>query len=114
MDKRMRVKIVRNDLPKDVIRKLALADKLSLTVSAMSKALDDPDMSEKAVRDAIDLADAVERANEAYIGVGRGLIEQNFVNQVQANVLHTTPSGAISTIREGVSRDTLDETGATI
>ena len=67
MDKRTRAKIVRNDLPKDVLRKLVLADKLSLKVSAMSKALDDPDMSEKAIQDAAKLAGAVERANEAYI-----------------------------------------------
>ena len=104
MDKRMRVKIVRNDLPKDVIRKLALADKLSLAVSAMSNAFDEPDMSEKAVRDAIDLTDAVAPANEAYTGGGKGLIEQNFVNQVQADVLHKTPSGVSQNSRMNVAR----------
>ena len=43
MDKRKRAKIVRTDLPTDILRRLVLADKLSLTVSAMSKALDDPE-----------------------------------------------------------------------
>jgi len=71
MDKRKRVKIVRHDLPKDVIRKLELADKLSLTVSAMSKALDDPDMSARAIGDAVDLSCALDRANAAYIETGK-------------------------------------------
>jgi len=71
MDKRKRAKIIRNDLPRDVLVKLVLADKLSLAVSAMSKALDDPDMSEKAIQDAAIVAGAVEQANEAYIRIGR-------------------------------------------
>ena len=73
MDKRQRAKIVRNDLPQNIRRKLVLADKLSLTVSAMSKALDDPDMSEKAIQDVATLARAVERANEAYIDSKQGI-----------------------------------------
>ena len=68
---RKRAKIVRNDLPRDVLVRLVLADKLSLAVSAMSKALDDPDMSEQAIQDAATIAGAVERANEAYIRTGR-------------------------------------------
>ena len=81
MDKRKRAKIVRNDLPRDVLVKLVLADKLSLTVSAMSKALDDPDMSEKAIKDAATLAGAVERANELYIRTGRTRSSQDLPAQ---------------------------------
>jgi len=82
MDKRKRAKIVRNDLPRDVLVKLVLADKLSLAVSAMSKALDDPDMSEKAIQDAATLAGAVERANEAYIRTGRTLTPDLLAQQI--------------------------------
>ena len=81
MDKRKRAKIVRTDLPTDILRRLVLADKLSLTVSAMSKALDDPDMSEKAIKDAATLAGAVERANELYIRTGRTRSSQDLPAQ---------------------------------
>jgi len=81
MDKRKRTKIIRTDLPTDILRRLVLADKLSLTVSAMSKALDDPDMSEKAIKDAATLAGAVERANELYIRTGRTRSSQDLPAQ---------------------------------
>ena len=81
MDKRKRAKIIRNDLPRDVLVKLVLADKLSLAVSALSKALYAPDMSEKAIKDAATLAGAVERANELYIRTGRTRSSQDLPAQ---------------------------------